>query len=167
MTEQNNKEVRKILVLRGIQGSGKTTFAKQWVNEDSEQRVRFNRDDIRNMLGQYWVPNRESLINDMYDVFLQNAMEEGYDIVIDNMNLNEKYLEDIQDDIDWFNNHYYYNDSIKINWKYELEIKDFFHVPLQTCIDRDSKRDCPIGERVIRNTYNKYKDKIPAWKHLI
>ena len=47
------KEIRKVLVLRGLQGSGKSTFAKQWVNEDPEHRVRFNRDDIRNMLGKY------------------------------------------------------------------------------------------------------------------
>ena len=41
--------------------------------------------------------------------------------------------------------------------KYELEIKDFF-IPLQDCIERDSKRPNPIGEEVIRKTYNRYKD---------
>lgn len=49
----------KIILCRGIQGSGKTTWAKQWVLEDPEHRVRFNNDDIRNMLGKYWVPSRE------------------------------------------------------------------------------------------------------------
>ena len=42
----------KIVLCRGIQGSGKTTWAKQWVLEDPEHRVRFNNDDIRNMLLQ-------------------------------------------------------------------------------------------------------------------
>ena len=42
----------KIILCRGIQGSGKTTWAKQWVLEDPEHRVRFNNDDIRNMLGK-------------------------------------------------------------------------------------------------------------------
>ena len=37
-----------------------------------------------------------------------------------------------------------------------LEFKDFF-IPLEVCIERDSKRDNPIGEEVIRATYNKYK----------
>ena len=45
--------MKTILILRGSQGSGKTTFAKEWVNKDPESRVRFNRDDIRNMLGKY------------------------------------------------------------------------------------------------------------------
>lgn len=43
----------KVILCRGIQGSGKTTWAKQWALEDPEHRVRFNNDDVRNMLGKY------------------------------------------------------------------------------------------------------------------
>lgn len=158
------KEVRKVLILRGLQGSGKSTFAKQWTDEDPEHRVRFNRDDIRNMLGKYWVPSREKLINDVYDGFLNGAMQRGYDIVVDNMNLNEKCIEEIQEDVDWFNSMTHGDDEVK--WRYEIDIKDFFHIPLQVCIDRDAQREHPIGAQVIRNTYNKYKDKIIPWKYL-
>ena len=80
----------KIVLCRGIQGSGKTTWAKQWVLEDPEHRVRFNNDDIRNMLGKYWVPSREGLIKDLKGLFLCEAMSYKFDIVIDNMNLNPK-----------------------------------------------------------------------------
>lgn len=41
--------------------------------------------------------------------------------------------------------------------------KDFF-IPLQDCIDRDAKRPNPIGEEVIRKTYEKYKDIIEGEK---
>lgn len=157
-------ETRKILVLRGLQGSGKSTFARQWVNEDPEHRVRFNRDDVRNMLGKYWVPSREKLINSIYDGFLNGAMDKGYNIVIDNMNLDEKYLEDIQEDIDWFNANTHHDKEV--NWRYEMEVKDFFLVPLEVCIERDAQRENPIGEKVIRNTYNKYKHKILPWRCL-
>ena len=157
-------ETRKIIVLRGLQGSGKSTWAKQWVNEDPEHRVRFNRDDIRNMLGKYWVPSREKLINDIYDGFLNGAMNRGYNIVIDNMNLNEKYLEDIQEDINWFNAETS-NDN-EIQWRYEMETKDFFHIPLNVCIERDAQRENPIGADVIKRTYYKYKDKIIPWRYL-
>lgn len=51
---------RVLIICRGIQGSGKSTWAKQWCHEDPEHRVRFNNDDIRNMLGDYWIPNRRS-----------------------------------------------------------------------------------------------------------
>lgn len=37
-----------------------------------------------------------------------------------------------------------------------LEYIDFF-IPLEVCIERDSKRENPIGEKVIRETYNRYK----------
>lgn len=151
---------RKIIILRGLQGSGKTTEAKKIVNEDPEHWVRFNRDDIRNMLGKYWVLSREDLIDDIYFGFLGSALRKGYNIVIDNMNLNEKYVKEIQELADWFNS---FDSSI---YKYEIEVKDFFHVPLQTCIDRDAQRENPIGEKVIRSTFNKYKDKIAQWKHL-
>ena len=83
----------KIILCRGIQGSGKSTWAKQWVLEDPEHRVRFNNDDIRNMLGKYWVPSREELVLDLKIQFIRSSMLAGYDIVIDNMNLNPKEVE--------------------------------------------------------------------------
>lgn len=68
----------KIILCRGIQGSGKTTWAKQWVLEDPEHRVRFNNDDIRNMLGKYWVTSREHLVSDIKKDFMVSAMEKDY-----------------------------------------------------------------------------------------
>lgn len=155
--------MKKIIVLRGLQGSGKSTWAKKWVNEEPEHRVRFNRDDIRNMLGLYWVPSREGLIDSMYWNLIEQATASGYDIVIDNMNLNEKYIEDIKKFVEETN---LWLENSLADFRYEVEVKDFFHIPLQTCIDRDAQGEHPIGERVIRNTFNKYKDKIPAWKYL-
>ena len=137
----------KIILCRGIQGSGKTTWAKQWVLEDPEHRVRFNNDDIRNMLGKYWVPSRENLVSDIKKDFMVSAMEFGYDIVIDNMNLNPKEVEYYENLVD--------STSGYMNC-YSLEYKDFF-IPLEVCIERDSKRENPIGEEVIRKTYERYK----------
>ena len=146
----------KIILCRGIQGSGKTTWAKQWVLEDPEHRVRFNNDDIRNMLGKYWVPSREDLVKNLKHTFLCTSMSYGFDIVIDNMNLNPKELEYYNKVIDdWNNTKGIVLDMVKP--KYDLEIKNFF-TPLEECIERDSKRLNPIGEKIIRNTYEKYKD---------
>lgn len=133
----------KIILCRGIQGSGKTTWAKQWVLEDPEHRVRFNNDDIRNMLGKYWVPSREPIITTMKNSFISGAAIFRMDVVIDNMNLNSKELD-------------YWKDIARM-FNYDLEIKNFL-TPLQDCIERDSKRPNPVGEEVIRKTYEKYKD---------
>lgn len=142
----------KLILCRGIQGSGKTTWAKQWVLEDPEHRVRFNNDDIRNMLGKYWVPSREHLVSDIKKDFMVSAMELGYDIVIDNMNLNPKEVEYYENLVD---------STLGYMNCYSLEYKDFF-MPLKVCIERDSKRENPIGEEVIRKTYERYKSIIEA-----
>lgn len=151
----------KIILCRGIQGSGKTTWAKQWVLEDPEHRVRFNNDDIRNMLGKYLVPSREQLVYALKEEFIKTSMRMDYDIVIDNMNLNPKEVEFYKTHIETHNQIMEeLNEETKLNFqddcKYKLEFKDFF-IPLQECIDRDSKRPNPIGEEVIKKTYEKYK----------
>lgn len=137
----------KIVLCRGIRGSGKTTWAKQWVLEDPEHRVRFNNDDIRNMLGKYWVTSREHLVSDIKKDFMVSAMEFGYDIVVDNMNFNPKEIEYYENLVD---------STLGYMNCYSLEYKDFF-IPLEVCIERDSKRENPIGEEVIRKTYERYK----------
>lgn len=113
------------------------------------------------MLGKYWIPSREKLVTNLKETFITKAISMGYDIIIDNMNLNPKEVE-------------YYENIIKVHntlvddlkfegsllpqddFKYELEFKDFF-IPLEECIRRDSLRENPIGEKVIRSTYERYK----------
>lgn len=152
----------KIILCRGIQGSGKTTWAKQWVLEDPEHRVRFNNDDIRNMLGKYWVPSREGIVSSLKKEFVYSSMMLRYDIIIDNMNLNPKEIEFFENIVEnWNNPNGVLSDMVRES--YTIELKDFF-IPLQECIDRDSKRPNPIGEEVIRKTYEKYKDIIEGDK---
>ena len=141
----------KIILCRGIPASGKSTWAKEWVLEDPEHRVRFNNDDIRNMLGKYWVPNRENLLTEIKKDFMVSAMEYGYDIVVDNMNLNP-------DEVMYYQG--LVQSTMRSPYKYELGFKDFFNTPLEECIVRDAKRDNPIGEGVIRGIYEKYKSTI-------
>lgn len=151
----------KIILTRGIQGSGKSTWAKKYVEEDPVHRVRWNNDDFRRMLGSYWVPEREHLVSIEMSDFIYYAMALGYDIVIDNMNLNKKYWDSIQGRINDYNCDIFVDDPDK---RYTLEFKDFFDVSLEECIERDSKKENPIGEKVITKTYDKYKDIIKILK---
>lgn len=146
----------KIILTRGIQGSGKSTWAKKWVEEDPEHRVRWNNDDFRRMLGPYWVPTREYVVQDTMNSFLNNAMSLEYDIVLDNMNLNPRHWDYIQGVINYANGN--------IGVLYTLEFKDFFDVSLEECIERDSKRENPIGKKVITETYNRNKELIEKLK---
>lgn len=143
--------MNKLILTRGIQGSGKSTWARKWVEEDPINRVRINNDDIRNMLGKYWVTEREPLVSEIKQNIATNAMSRGYDIVVDNMNLNPKEVKFWQDIVK-------YNNEVSpiSKYLYEIEFKDFF-ISLEECIRRDAMRPNPIGEKVIRDTWRRYK----------
>lgn len=138
--------MNKFIILRGIQGSGKTTYAKEWVNKDPDNRIRFSNDDLRNMCGQYWVPSREEFISNVKTSFIIKALDMKYDIIIDNMNLNPKELS-------WLK---YIVASHEHTNEYDVETIDF-KTPLNVCVERDAKRPNPIGKEVITKTYERYK----------
>lgn len=144
--------MNKLILVQGISGSGKTTYAKQWVEEDPIHRIRLNYDDLRCMLGKYWVPEREPLMKEIFHAGLIEAMDNGYDIIIDNMsNLNPKHQNEYSELVkDWNTNSSY---------QYEIEFK-LINTPIEVCIERDSKREIPIGEKVIRQQWKKYRDYI-------
>jgi predicted kinase len=135
--------MNKIILTQGIQGSGKTTWAKAWVAEDPEHRIRINNDDITSMWGQPFGTSGlyERLKNTRFFMICR-AISEGLDIVVDNMNLSNSSLKEIQ--------------TLTENTDYVIEYKDFTKVPLEVCIERDSKHLNQIGEKIIRDTYNKY-----------
>ena len=100
------------------------------------------------MLGKYWVPSREKLVQEIqFDAILE-ALSRGFDVVIDNTNLNKKVLDG-------------FDRLIKTFKDYEIEYKDFFDTPLSVCIERDKNRDLQVSEKIIRNFYNNYKDIYP------
>jgi predicted kinase len=138
----------KFIICRGLPASGKSTWAKQWVLEDPEHRVRINQDDIRLMLGKYWVPSREKLVQEIQFDAIVEALCRKFDVVIDNTNLNKKVLEK-------------FDRLIKTFEDYEIEYKDFFDTPLSVCIERDKNRDLQVTEKVIKGFYNNYKDMYP------
>ena len=140
--------MNKFIICRGLPASGKSTWAKQWVLEDPEHRVRINQDDIRLMLGKYWVPSREKLVQEIQFDAIVEALCRKFDVVIDNTNLNKKVLDK-------------FDCLIKTFEDYEIEYKDFFDTPLSVCIERDKNRELQVTEKVIRGFYNNYKDMYP------
>lgn len=163
MSNYINMDKKKLILTVGIPDSGKTFYARNFVNESPTTRIRINNDDIRNMLGPYWVPEREDLVSNTKRNIALYAIHQGYDIIVDNMNLNPKEIKFWQDIVD-FHNSYLKESRIeqpdRVRWEYEIEFKYFLDTPLEECIRRDSLRENPIGEIVIRNIYEKYKDLI-------
>lgn len=149
------KQIKKLILTRGIPGSGKSTWAKAWVAEDPEHRVRLNWDDMRNMMGPYWVPSREPINKHMLWAGLNMAAycTRPYDIVIDNMNLNPKDWKQYEE---WITTYNQSMNSDETNTQYVLEFKDFF-ISLDECIRRDTMRANPIGEKTIKDIWRRYK----------
>ena len=134
-------EKLKLVLTRGLPASGKSTFSKEWVNVDPKKRVRVSRDDIRNMLGPYWVPTREDLVTKIENDMIENALGNGYSVIVDATN---------------FRGTKRFEDMTKV-YKTEFDVIDFTHVPLETCIERDKWRLVgKVGEDVIRKMHDKY-----------
>lgn len=75
----------------GLPGSGKSTWAKQWVAEDPARRARVNRDDLRAMLrGQLVWGDRdlEEQVTAAQRATVRALLATGISVVVDDTNLN-------------------------------------------------------------------------------
>lgn len=137
----------KLLFLRGLPASGKTTFAKELVRNDGNW-VRVNKDDLRNMLnGGKWSSGRESLVVRLESRLVRHALKSGKNVVIDNTNFNLAHERRYRE--------------IAKQYNADFEIKEF-DTPLEECIKRDNARPNGVGETVIRKMYNQYLKPAPA-----
>jgi predicted kinase len=126
----------------GLPASGKSTWAKAKVDESPNSIKRINKDDLRSMLdNSYFSKGNEKFVLDMQDAIIKAALAEGKHVIIDNTHLVAKHEARIRE---------------LIKGLAVLEVVDFRHVPLETCIERDLKRPNSVGERVIRDMYNKF-----------
>lgn len=83
-----------VIAIQGWPGSGKTTWAKEWVKADLK-RSRLSRDDLRASVfaseGILETAN-ESMVTKLVNAQLKALIQAGRDVVIDATNLNQKSL---------------------------------------------------------------------------
>ena len=131
-----------VVILRGVPGSGKTTWATNWV-ASGNRRLRINRDDIRYALFGRYVDVDENLVTKTHNAILREAMRTHYDIVIDNTNIDADKLRALVRHIERQGG--YVVDIIAMD------------TPLDECVRRDSARDRVVGEDVIRRMHVRLK----------
>lgn len=87
----SNKE---ILLLVGAPGSGKSTWAKEFVSKNSKY-VRINRDSYRLMLFgvQMGDPDQERIVTRIVDSAVETAIQSGKNVILDQTNCNLRFLE--------------------------------------------------------------------------
>jgi predicted kinase len=144
---------QKVYFLKGLPGSGKSTWAKKFQTEQARRgRVikRINKDDLRSMIdNSVHSKEREKFILELRNSIMRTCLINGYDVIIDDTNFHPKHEEAIRN-------------IVECDFKnVDFEIVDFTDVSLQTCIQRDAIRENSVGRAVIMDMYNRYLKQTP------
>ncbi len=153
------KTEQALIIARGVPGSGKSTWAEEWVKEDPSNRIRVNRDDIRRYLIQS-DPNRwksadgwyvltpegvfdknfENQVTNVENTITQRALKEGKSVCSDNTNLT--------------------HNAAKVAVGYArrhnipIETKEF-PITYEEAVRRDAARDRTVGPEVIKSMFKR------------
>ena len=124
-----------VFVLKGLPGSGKSTWAKEQVRASGGRMKRINKDDLRAMLddGEF-SPANERFVVKLRDTLVLAALAAGYSIIVDDTNFDPYHERRIRE---------------LAGTRARVTVR-FFDVPLDECIRRDALRAHPVGETVIR-----------------
>lgn len=132
-----------LTIVRGLPGSGKTTWAKAQKNA-----WRVNRDDIRAQYTGVWDYNdrqMENLVTTLQSERIKELLEKDCHVIVDDVNL------------DWTHVQLLIRLATSMRSRtVVVQVKEFLHVPVLVCIARDAQRPNPVGEDVIRGMYRKY-----------
>lgn len=88
----------RLVILRGLPASGKTTWAHAWVAEDRVSRARVNRDELRLMLHgpeRFYSPETEVSVKQARNGIIHGMLATGVSVVVDETNLRESDVEDL------------------------------------------------------------------------
>lgn len=132
---------QKIIFLKGLPASGKSTWAIQYCKENPEFK-RLNKDDLREQAGNPpWSKSFENEILSTQRNLGLSYLNDGFSIIIDDTNFSEKHWE--------------YWSKVASERSIEIDIK-VFDTPVDVCVERDKSRQKSVGEAVIRSMYKQH-----------
>jgi len=148
--------MKKIVLTRGCPASGKSTWAKEKVNDSNGSYKRINRDDLRVMLdpdgkgGYNFSKSNEKFVTVAQDALILKALENGKHVILDDTNFGDSVYNRVKE--------------LTKGLNVKIEINDSFcDVPLDELIRRDNKRANGVGKDVIMKFYNKHLYKEPVY----
>lgn len=132
-----------VVLTKGLQASGKSTWAREQVRTE-EGWKRINKDDLRAMLDDnLWSSTKEKFILKARNSLLTTALQEGFNVIIDDTNLDNKHWKDV----------------LSLLTKLDIDVtisEKSFPIDLEEAIKRDAERSKPIGVEAITNTWKRY-----------
>jgi len=138
---------QKVILTKGLIASGKSFWSTEFLKKNKNYK-RVNRDYIRHCLSAYTFDDEnEKLVQKVWSQVVKEILESGYNLIVDEMNLN----------FDTRNKNISYIKSIIPN--IDIEIKNF-PITFEEAITRDKLRSFVIGEKVIKQTWHKYKNEL-------
>lgn len=138
----------KIIMLKGLPGSGKSTWAKEFVAKNPHW-VRINKDDLRAMMSSYRPGKDEGIILKWRDHLIMASLREGKNVIVDDTNFHPKHEQQIKNLI------HGEQGLVDPLFIVDFEVK-FFDVPLAQCIKNDLNRPRSVGERVIKKMWREF-----------
>lgn len=137
--------MKTVIMTRGLQGSGKSTWARQLMKDEPGVWSRINKDDIRTMLygsDFVWSKELEKSVYETHGALLRTLLRHGQNVVVDNTNLSSSAMKQVHEIAEEVG---------------DVTVTDkVFDTPLLLCIERDAARVKPVGEAVIRDAYRRY-----------
>lgn len=128
---------QEVIIMHGIPASGKSTWAKQYVKDNTNYK-RISRDDLRHMFDGYqFNKDFEFTITKVSMQMLEQLLRDRYSVVIDNTNLRPSYIKD------------YMKVIRKVSKDIKVSLKSFESTPYEICLERDANRPDKVGKEVI------------------
>jgi predicted kinase len=133
----------RLVMMVGLQGSGKSHEARKLVAQDPARWARVNRDSLRAMFHGGWLgtPEQEEQVTAFEEAGAAALLRAGVNVVVDAMNLRPEH---------------------RFRWRMfaeqedaQFEVVDLTQVPLQVCLERNAERegDEKVPEKKIRDAH--------------
>ncbi len=132
---------KKVTILIGPSGSGKSTYAKNFVQKNENYCI-VSRDDFRYAFQNKGVVDfkLEETITKLVKHTTKQLLSDGFNILYDATNLKAKYIEQYISHV-----------------RYLADVEFYIlNTPLETCIERDSKRERKVGQEVIERQWKDF-----------